>query len=144
MGNQYSKPIYDNALKIRAAGNAITATETGSIILDLGAGAFCEGELVVDVTAIDTTTGDEAYSLMLEGSPDATFGTAGNIRVLAELRIGGATFTAPNGAADTAGRFIIPFRNERNGTIYRYARLYTLIAGTTPSLTFSAFLAKNE
>jgi len=143
MSNLYSQRTYDNALLIRAAGAAITATETGSVILDLGAGMM-DADLVVDVTAIDVTTGDEAYSLMLEVSPDATFGTAGNIRVAAELRIGGATFTAPNGAADTVGRFIIPFRNERNGTIYRYARLYTLIAGTTPSLTFSAFLAKDD
>jgi len=142
MANLYSQFTYDAATLIRAAGAAITATETGSLILDLGAGLMC-GTMVVDVTAMDVTTGDEAYSLMLEVSPDATFGTAGNIRVAAELRIGGATFTAPNGAADGVGRFAIPFRNERNGTIYRYARLYTLIAGTTPSITFSAFLGKD-
>lgn len=143
MANLYSRFTYDNSMKIRAAGEAITATETGSIILDLGPGLM-EGYLVADITAIDTTTGDEAYTLMLEVSPDAAFGTAGNIRVAAELRVGGATFTAPNGAADTAGRFAIPFRNERNGTIYRYARLYTLVAGTSPSITFSAFLGKDK
>lgn len=143
MANLYSQFTYDNSMKIRAAGAAITETETGSIILDLGPGLM-EGYLVADITAIDTTTGDEAYTLMLEVSPDAAFGTTGNIRVAAELRIGGATFTAPNGAADTAGRFAIPFRNERNGTIYRYARLYTLIAGTSPSITFSAFLGKDK
>lgn len=142
MANLYSQRTYDAALLIRAAGAAITSTETGSLILDLGNG-LVDADLVVDVTAIDVTTGDEAYSLMLEVSPDATFGTSGNIRVAAELRIGGATFTTPNGAADTAGRFVIPFRNERNGTTYRYARLYTLIDGTTPSLTFSAFIAKD-
>lgn len=141
MANLYSQFTYDNSLLIRATGVAITATETGSVILDVGAG-LVKGHLVVDVTAMDVTTGDEAYSLMLEGSPDAAFGTAGNIRVVSELRIGGATFTAPNGAADAVGRFAIPFRNERNGTLYRYLRLYTLIAGTTPSITFSAFLAK--
>ena len=142
MSNIFSQFTYDNALLIRAVGAAITSTETGSVILDLGNGFQC-GDLVLDVTAMDVTTGDEAYSVMLEVSPDATFGTAGNIRVAAELRIGGATFTAPNGAADAVGRFVIPFRNERNGTIYRYARLYTLIAGTSPSITFSAFLAKD-
>jgi len=63
---------------------------------------------------MDVTTGDEAYSVMLEVSPDATFGTAGNIRVAAELRIGGATFTAPNGAADAVGRFVI--HSEMNVT----------------------------
>lgn len=142
MANLYSQFTYDAGLLIRAAGAAITSTETGSLILDVGAGLL-KGTMVVDVTAIDVVTGDEAYSLMLEGSPDATFGTAGNIRIMSELRIGGATFTTPNGAADAVGRFAIPFRNERNGTLYRYLRLYTLIAGTSPSLTFSAFLAKS-
>jgi len=143
MANLYSQATYDAALLIRATGAAITATETGSLILNVGSG-LVDGYLVVDVTAIDVTTGDEAYSLMLEGSPDAAFGTAGNIRVMSELRIGGATFTAPNGAADGVGRFLIPFRNERNGTVYPYLRLYTLLAGTSPSLTFSAFLAKDQ
>ena len=142
MSNLYSQYTYDEALKIRADGAAITSTETGSIILDLGPG-LVEGYLVLDITALDVTTGDEAYSFMLEGSPDAAFGTAGNIRVVSELRVGGATFTAPNGAADAVGRFVIPFRNERNGTIYRYARLYTLLAGTSPSVDFSGFLAKD-
>lgn len=142
MANLYSQYTYDAAMLIRATGAAITSTETGSLILDVGAGLL-SGCMVVDITALDVTTGDEAYSLMLEGSPDAAFGTAGNIRVVSELRIGGATFTTPNGAADAVGRFVIPFRNERNGTLYRYLRLYTLIAGTSPSIAFSAFLAKH-
>lgn len=147
--NLYSQRTYDNALLIRAAGAAITATETGSVILDLGAGgdgagaSLVDGALIADVTAIDVATGDEGYTFILEGSPDATFGTAANITVLAMQKIGGATGAAPLGTADGAGRFLIPFRNERNGTVYRYVRLYTVIAGTSPSLTFSAFLAKN-
>jgi hypothetical protein len=142
MANLYSQFTYDDALKIRASTTAITATETGSLILDVGTG-LVDGYLVLDIATLDVVTGDEAYSFMLEGSPDAAFGTAGNIRVVAELRVGGATFTTPNGAADAVGRFVIPFRNERNGTTYRYLRLYTLIAGTSPSTTFTGWLAKD-
>ena len=143
MANLYSQFTFDAALIIRPAGAAITATETNATILDLGNGLI-DGYLVLDVTALDTVTGDESYEVMLEVSPDAAFGTAANIRVAAEMKIGGATGAAPNGAADTIGRFVIPFRDERNGTTYRYARLYTVIAGTTPSITFSAFLAKDD
>jgi len=144
MANLYSQRTYDNALLIRALGAAITATETGSVILDIGAG-LADGDLVIDYSALDAATGDEAYHFMLEGSPDATFGTAGNIMVVAQLLVGGATATAPNGAADAAaGRLLVPFRNERNGTIYRYLRLYTKLAGTSPSIIFQAFLAKDE
>lgn len=139
--NQYSQYTYDNALLIRALAAAITATETGSVILDMGSG-FCEGDLVIDYSGLDVATGDEAYTFMLEGSPDATFGTAANITVLAMQRIGGATGATPVGTADAAaGRIVLPFRNERNGTTYRYMRLYTLLAGTTPSIVFKAFLA---
>lgn len=138
---KYSQFTYDNAMLLRAA-TQITSTETGSTILNLGSG-LVDGSLVLDISTLDTTTGDEAYSFMLEGSPDATFGTAGNIVVLAELRVGGATFTTPNGAADTTGRFVIPFRNERNGTTYPYVRLYVLIAGTTPILNFVGWIARD-
>lgn len=144
MANTYSQRTYDNALLIRALAAAITSTETGSVILDLGDG-LVDADLVVDFSAMDATTGDEAYHFMLEGSPDAAFGTAGNIMVVAQLLVGGATATAPNGAADAAsGRLLIPFRNERNGTLYRYVRLYTKLAGTSPSIVFEAFLAKDE
>jgi hypothetical protein len=144
MANQYSMYTYDEATKVRPAGAAITATETCATILDLGAGGILEADLVVDVAAIDTVTGDEVYTIILEGSPDAAFGTATNITVLAMQKLGGATGAAPLGTADGIGRFVIPFRNERNGILYRYARLYTVIAGTTPSITFKAFLGKDK
>jgi hypothetical protein len=143
MANLYSQFAFDKELLLRADGAAITATETNATILDLGTGLI-DGYAVFDVTALDVTTGDESYKFMVEMSPDAAFGTAGNIRVVAQLHVGGATATAPNGAADTVGRFVLPFRNEKNGTTYRYMRLYTLIAGTSPSIDFSAFLAKDD
>ena len=142
MSNLYSQHTYDNATLIRATAAAITATETGSIILDVGA-AMLKGDLVINYSGLDVATGDEAYTFMLEGSPDAAFGTAANITVCAMQRIGGATGATPVGTADAAaGTITIPFRNERNGTVYRYLRLYTLIAGTTPSIVFQAFLGK--
>lgn len=144
MSNIYSQHTYDNALLIRALGAAITATETGSVILDVGAALFA-GDLVIDYSGLDAVTGDEAYTFMLQGSPDANFGTAGNITVCAMQRIGGATGAAPVGTADSAaGTITVPFRNERNGTVFRYLRLYTLVAGTTPSIVFKAFLAKSN
>jgi hypothetical protein len=142
MGNQYSNKTYDNSSLIRASAANITSTETGSVILDIGTG-LTEGYLVLDVTTMDVTTGDEAYTFILEGSPDAAFGTAANITVLAMQKLGGATGAAPLGTADAVGRFLVPFRNERNGTTFRYVRLYTVLAGTTPILAFVGWLAKD-
>lgn len=145
MANIYSKYTYDAALNIRTLAAAITATETGAIILDIGNG-LVDGDLVIDYSALDVVTGDECYAFTLEGSPDAAFGTAANIKALAQLTIGGATgLNAPNGVADAAaGRCVIPFRNERIGTTYRYVRLLTTLSGTTPSIVFAAFLAKDD
>ena len=144
MANIYSKFTYDAASNIRTLAAAITATETGSIIIDIGNG-LVDGSLVIDYSALDVVAGDECYAFTLEGSPDAGFGTAANIKALAQLTIGGATaLNAPNGAADAAAaRLVIPFRNERVGTTYRYVRLLTTLSGTTPSITFSAFLARD-
>jgi len=141
--NIHSQRTYDNALLLRAVAT-VTATDTGTLILDMGTGK-CDFDVVVDVTALDVGTGDESYMLEVQASPDATFGTAGNITTVAMLRIGGAT-GALIGTADAAagGRFLFPGRNERNGTTYRYLRLKVTIAGTTPSITYSAFLAQTK
>jgi hypothetical protein len=46
-------------------------------------------------------------------------------------------------ALSAAGRYVVPFRNEEGGTLYRYVRLSTLVAGQVASgINFSAFLAK--
>ena len=47
-------------------------------------------------------------------------------------------------ALSAAGRYVIPFRNEEGGTLYRYVRLSIVVAGTidTTGITLSAFIAK--
>lgn len=148
MANLYSQFTYDAALLLRASTTAITSTETGSLILDVGNG-LVDADLVIDIATMDVASTDESYTFVLEGSPDAAFGTAGNITILAILGAGSVagvlTATgAPLGAADTVGRYVVPFRNERNGTTFRYLRLKTVIAGTSASTTFMAFVAKDE
>jgi hypothetical protein len=144
----YSSRTYDAALLLRASTTAITGTETGSLILDVGLGLL-DADLIIDVATMDVASTDEAYVFVLEGSPDAAFGTAGNITVLLIAGLGSAAGVAtatgaPLGTSDGTGRFLFPFRNERNGTLYRYLRLKTVIAGSTPSLTFTAWIAKDE
>lgn len=148
MGNLYSQRTYDAALLLRAPTTAITSTETGSLILDLGVG-LVDADMVLDVATMDVASTDESYTFVLEGSPDAAFGTAGNISILAIAGLGSAAGVAtatgaPLGTSDTVGRFIVPFRNERNGTTFRYIRLKTVIAGTSASTTFTAFIAKDD
>lgn len=138
MANQYSQFTYDNAMSLKAAG-LVAATTTESTILDLGAG-LVDAYLVLDVSAVEVATGDEKYTVHIEGSNVAAM-TSGSV-TLANIPLG--NLTAPADAATGTGRFAVPFRNEQNGTTYRYVRIYTLVAGTIATgINFSAFVAKD-
>ena len=139
MANIHSQRTYDNALLLKAAG-LVAATTTESIILDLGDG-MADADLVIDVSAIEVATGDEKYTIHLEGSNVA--GMASGSVTLANIPMG--NLTAPADSATGVGRFIVPFRNEQNGVLYRYVRLYTFVAGTIATgINFSAFIAADE
>lgn len=131
--------LYDDALSLRDA-SLLAATATEATILDLGAG-FIQGDLIIDVSAVEVASGNEKYTIHLEGSNVAAM-TSGSV-TLVNVPLGNAT--DPADAATGTGRFVIPFRNRQNGTTYRYVRIYTLVAGTIATgINFSAFLAKNQ
>lgn len=137
MANLYSQFTYDDALSLKDAG-LVAATTTETTIVDLGAG-LVDGFLVLDVTACEVATGDEKYTIHLEGSNVAAM-TSGSVS-LVPIFMG--NLTAPMDAVTATGRFAVPFRNEQNGTTYRYVRVYTLVAGNIASgINFSAFIAK--
>lgn len=137
MANLYSQFTYDDGLSLKDAG-AVTTTTTEATILDLGAG-LVDGYLVLDVSAVEVASTDEIYLVCLEGSTVAGMAT-GSV-TLALIEMGNAT--APADADTGTGRFVVPFRNEQNGTTYRYVRIYTEIAGAiTTGINFAAFIAK--
>jgi len=101
------------------AGDSIATTET-----------FAAGTNVFDDTTLGATragtAGDERYDILLQGSNSATFASV--YTDLAAVAVGAAAVI--NGDIVTSiGRIIIPFRNQFMGTVYRYIRLYTVVAG---------------
>lgn len=137
--NQYGHFTYDNALSLKAAG--LLATSTDGTIIDLGTG-LVDGYLVIDLSACEIATGDEIYTVSLEGSTVAAM-TSGSV-CLAK-KVFGNLVVPMDAALSAANRYVIPFRNEEGGTIYRYVRLSTLIAGTIATgINFSAFIAKDD
>ena len=138
MANVYSQRTYDHSMLLKAAG-LVASTTTETTILDLGAGLF-EGDLVIDATAVEVASTDEKYTIHLEGSNSSTM-ASGSVS-LCNIQLGNNT--APADQDIVEGRFIVPFRNEQNGTTYRYVRIYTLVAGTIATgINFSAFIAKD-
>jgi len=149
MANLYSQFTYDAALLLKASG-LVAATANGSLILDVGAGLF-DGYLVVDATAVEVDSNDESYEVILQGSSDATFGTAANISSLGSITIGDKASTRlaagvfQVGTDDVPGRYVMACRNERNGATFRYLRIKTIVAGTIATgINYTAWLAKDD
>lgn len=133
----------DDNLKMQTAG-AVTASAAGTSIRDVGSG-FMAGDLLVEVTAMDIVSNDEIYDIILQGSPDAAFGTAGNIQELMALSLSAKEVKrSDSDKDDVTGRFVLPFRNQWGATTYRYLRLYIVVAGTTPSINFAAWLVVHK
>lgn len=133
------RKTFDAATVLKTAG-LLAATTTGSVILDLGDG-FMDADLVLDVSALEVATGDEIYTVALEGSNVA--GMASGSVTLAQKVLGNNP--APADADTNVGRHVIPFRNELEGVNYRYVRLHTTVVGTIATgINFSAFLAKRS
>lgn len=135
---------FDALLQLKDAG-AITssaAAQVGGVakILDMGAARF-DGTVVVDVSAIDIASANEAYDIVIQGSNSSSF--ASGIQNLASLNLG-ATAVRDGGAADSlVGRYEIGVTNEQADVVYRYVRAYTVCAGTTPSVNYTAWLTND-
>ncbi len=137
MATDYSRKTYDHALLLKDAG-LVAASAAGRTLLDRGDGLM-DCDLVIDITAMEVAGGDEIYRIVLEGSAVAAM-TSGSV-VLAEKTFGNNP--APADADTATGRYIVPARNEANGTLYRYVRIYTEVAGAIATgINYSAFLAK--
>ena len=99
-----------------------------------------KGHLVVDVTAIEIASDDESYDIQLQGSSKSDF--ADSFEVLASVKLGAQEVIG--GDQDSAtGRYMVPFRTEKNGTTYQYARVYTDVNGTIATgINFTAYFCK--
>lgn len=139
----YPKPtgVYDDALIFKASA-AVTSSAAASII-DTGPGiGHRVGRVDVNITAIDIASNDEIYQIVVQGSPDAAFGTAGNVVELATLSVGCKEAKITDSDRDDAvGNRTIYFDNlDETGTPLRYLRLWTVAAIASSSITYSARL----
>lgn len=140
MARHFLNAPFDAATVLKTAG-ALTAASTDGTILDVGAGML-EASLILDITAIDVVTGDEVYDIILQGSNSATF--ASGVNNLWRARLGDSALT--DESVDTViGRLQALVLNSKDGqNKFRYLRLRTKCAGTTPSINYSAFLTKQS
>lgn len=133
--------MIDNDLTMKDAGlvaSSAAATVGGEAqVVDVGTG-LVKGELVVDVTAIEIADDDELFKISLQGSSKATF--ADTFEDLAILELGAAEVLGGD-QDSTTGRYVVPFRTERNQTVYDQLRVYVDVSGTVGTgINFTAHL----
>lgn len=142
--------LLEDSLSNEGVVTPIVASQVGKVlnvakIIDLGDG-IVEGYMIVDVDAILCSAADVLYEIFLQGSQSATFATAGLVRNLAALELGAGELltnaTATTGDQGAAGdRYVVPFRNELNGEVFRYVRAYQQLAnGTGETITDKIWL----
>lgn len=127
------------------ASQAISASAVGINVIDLGtdrslgSGEPMCVEFFVEVAA-DSTTGDENYTFDVEVSSDAAQTTA---RRLIGRRVFESTPTAPAEAVSllvVGFTFIIVISPLYLSETERYLGVRCTVAGTTPTITYSAYL----
>jgi hypothetical protein len=137
---------FDANLEFKDAGlvAASAAAEVDSVakVVTLGNG-YWAGTMVIDVTACEVATGNESYKIAVELSDDSGF-SSGSEFEKCSVTLGDSSIHG--GDTDTAtGRYTLPFNNRMaDGNIYKYARLYTTVAGTVATgINYSAFATKD-
>lgn len=138
---------YDAATLLKDAGvvgSSAAATVGGSAaVLNVGP-AFAEGVIVLDVSAIETDTGNELYTVTVQGATDAAFTTP---ITLGAMVLGHNSVLPGGGATNTVGRHYLRFQNEQDGVVYPFLRLYTTVAGTIAGgggINYSAWIGDTK
>lgn len=130
---------------------AVTASAAANVaseakVLDTGfvtggPNALFKGVAVIDITAMDVSSADELYTIIIQGSNSSTF--ASGIENLAELDIGASASRKGGAGVSLIGRYELIFQNEQADVMYQYIRAYILVAGTTPTITNTIFVGRD-
>ena len=122
------------------AADAAGTVDSVAKVADLGAG-LVEGHMICEITAFNVDDNDELYLIKLQGCDDESF--TDTIEDLAILGVGAKETMIGTDTDSETGTYKVPFSNERNGTIYRYVRVYTDVTGTVGTgINYSAYLTK--
>lgn len=122
--------ILDDLLILKAKGTVATSMVGEDPIgtdksYDTG-GGHTKGDVVVQVYAVPAILASTKWTMCLQGGKNSSFSTYVALQI---LELGDATQIT--GDVDlTTGRYVMPFSNDLDGTVYRYLRHYLTIGGT--------------
>lgn len=136
----------DSAIQMKDAGlvaSSAAATVGGSAkVHDIGAAGYQRFALVIDVSAVEAATGDENYTILVQGATASSFSTA---YTLARTSLGDSA-QAGQPIDSLPGRYVVYGDNVINlagsqTSQVQYLRVYTVVAGTIATgINFQAWL----
>lgn len=129
-------------VKRAVAQAAITATAYVGTQFDQGAAVATDMVCVLNLEACKVSAGNEIYTFRLIGSNVADRSDG---QILASMPLGHAGTVGIETRNALAGdQLHIYFRTEKNRTSFRYVDLHVTIAGTSPSITFNAYVTRSD
>ena len=110
--------------------SGVTQVGGSDVVMDLGDDRYISGQLVIDVTAVDTTTGDEFATISWQVSDSSSFASYYEITLKQVANGAGRGYT---------GRYALPVDNVATVGVgeskpMRYLRCRANVSGTTPSI----------
>lgn len=120
---EYTHILKDAGLLATSAAGQVDSED---VVIDVGSG-LVEGQMIVDVSAIEIDSDNELYQISLQGC--SSVGFTNTFTDLAVLELGAAEVVGGDVDSET-GRYKIPFKNEKNGVIYPYLRTYCACSGS--------------
>lgn len=119
---------------------ALTADGYVGVQHDQGGAAATDIVCVLDIEACKVSAGNEVYTLRLVGSNVADRSDA---QILDTLELGDAS-TLEVETVDTAAgdRIVMRARTSRREIDFRYIDLHLDVGGTSPSISFGAYISK--
>ena len=144
--------LVDDLLVLKAKGTVATSmvgedpvgTDT---YYDTGGGRT-RGDVVINVYSMSYIYPSTKVAMRLQGSRNSSFTTGYDLQILelgASELLGGITSNLAT-ADIGVGRYVLPFSNDLDGTVYRYLRHYINLAGTVGTanggIQYEVYLSK--
>lgn len=123
--------MFDVNLRLKdaylVAASAAAQVSSSNKILDMGLARF-DARAILDFTAIEVDTGNELYTILVQGSSSSSF--ASSVVNLGAMLVGHSSTSLETVSSAATQRREIAFTNEVNGVVYQYIRVYVIVAGT--------------
>lgn len=133
----------DDLLVLKAKGTVATSMVGEDPIgtdkyYDTGGGRT-RGDMVINVYAVPNILASTKFTMRLQGGKNSAFSTLNDLVI---LELGDSTQIS-GGSDLTTGRYIVPFTNDLDDTVYRYLRHYITCGGTCGTgIQYECYLAK--